>query len=60
MHSETPTDAVHLPHPLLPGFNPDPSCVQVGVERSVVQVRGARPVRFELTADGLEVRCSVR
>jgi len=30
VHSETPTDAVHLPHPLLPGFNPHPSCVQVG------------------------------
>jgi xylan 1,4-beta-xylosidase len=30
VHPETPTDAVHLPNPLLPGFNPDPSCVQVG------------------------------
>jgi hypothetical protein len=30
VHSETPTDAVHLPNPLLPGFNPDPSCIQVG------------------------------
>jgi xylan 1,4-beta-xylosidase len=30
VHSETPTDAVHLPNPLLPGFNPDPGCVQVG------------------------------
>jgi hypothetical protein len=29
VHSETPTDVVHLPNPLLPGFNPDPSCVQV-------------------------------
>jgi xylan 1,4-beta-xylosidase len=29
VHSETPTDALHLPNPLLPGFNPDPSCVQV-------------------------------
>jgi hypothetical protein len=33
VHSETPTDALHLPNPLLPGFNPDPSCVQaVGSE----------------------------
>jgi hypothetical protein len=24
VHSETPRDAVHLPNPLLPGFNPDP------------------------------------